>query len=214
VATGRELVTSGGLQAQVPAVAATRDGKAAVWAVTSSAAEILILDPLTGDKIKTMPVQDRSIACQAFSPDGSIGLVGDRGGSVRIWNIDANERIGGDLPAHKNISELAITNDQKYLVTGGDDGEIKIWDGKTRKLLHAVPAHTERVVSISLSPDGKRFLSCGVDKVAKLWDTASGKELRSWKNIAANQILFAPDGKNAVTANHNTTLYLLDCAVQ
>ncbi|CAN5551568.1 hypothetical protein BH10PLA2_BH10PLA2_17680 [soil metagenome] len=211
--TGREIAMFSGPASPGPVMVVTREGKVALWTNASLTSEIQVFDPTTGDKIKSMPVHERGTACQAFSPDGSIGVVGDRGGAVRFWNLLTNERIGGDLAAHKSIADLAITNDQQVLVTGGDDGEIKIWNGKARTLLHTVSAHTERVSSISLRPDGKRFLSSGADHCVKLWDTATGKELRSWKNVAANAVLFSPDGKLGVTANHDTTLYLLDCNV-
>ena len=32
--------------------------------------------------------------------------LGDRNGSVRVWQVDKGERLGGDLPAHQGIGDL------------------------------------------------------------------------------------------------------------
>ena len=64
------------------------------------------------------------------------------------------------------------------------------------------------------SPDGKLFATYGDDNVIKVWDM-DGKELRRW-DLGKNQgmlvinLAFTPDGKQLVTANANTTVYILD----
>jgi WD40 repeat protein len=214
VATGRELAMFSGPQAPVPVMAATKDDKVVVWAAAQQAPEILIIDPASGDKVKSVMVHERALSSLSLSADGSVAVMSDRSGAVRAWNLASSERLGGDLPAHKSVTEVAISNDQKTLVTGGEDGEIKIWDFAARKLVRAFRGHGERVASISLSADGKRFVSAGGDNVVKLWDAATGKELRAWKGLSVSSLLFGPDGKSALTANTNTTLYLLDCSVK
>ena len=77
-------------------------------------------------------------------------------------------------------------------------------------------------------PDGDRHMdilrlaTAGSDSVVRLWNVADGKELRQWNFAASGQLrqpdkgfvrtlAFTPDGKQIVTGNANTTLYLLDC---
>ena len=69
-----------------------------------------------------------------------------------------------------------------------------------------------------VSADGKYAASAGQDNVIKLWDVATGKELRRYpiavpvqeRGGFVSQLAFTPDGRHLVTANANTTLYLLD----
>ena len=110
--------------------------------------------------------------------------MGESGGSVRIWDVARGERIGGDLAAHKTVTDLTLTADKKFLVTGGDDGEVKIWDLAKRQLIRAFPAHKQKIAGFAMSPDGARFATLGEDQDVKLWDLASGKELRKWTGVA------------------------------
>jgi hypothetical protein len=45
----------------------------------------------------------------------------------------------------------------------------------------------------------------------KLWEIATGKELRHWAGIDAKSLTFTPANQYLVSANANTTLYLLEC---
>ena len=140
-----------------------------------------------------------------------MAVMGDASGAVRVWDVARGERIGGDLAAHKSITDVTLTPDKKLLLTGGDDGEVKIWDLGERELVRTIQAHKQALVAFAMSADGTRFATAGKDQEVKLWDTNSGKELRKWSGVAVQSLTFAPDGKHVATANQNTTLYLLEC---
>jgi WD40 repeat protein len=175
-------------------------------------AEIDVLDRESGQQARRERTNDRPITCLAFSPDGELAAMGDNGGTVRIWSVAKNERLGGDLPAHKAIGDLILTPDKKFLITGGEDGEIKAWDLAKRTTVWTIKkGHAKKIVAFAVSNDGRRFATASQNQDVKLWDTASGKELRTWKGVAVRNMAFAPDGKHVATANFNTTLYLLEC---
>ena len=81
-----------------------------------------------------------------------------------------------------------------------------------------IRSKSSSVTSNAVSPDGKRCITAGLDNVIKLWDAASGRELRSWtmpplvqeRGGFVKQMTFTPDGRFVVTANANTTLFLLE----
>jgi len=122
--------------------------------------------------------------------------------------------------AHQDaVVDLVFTPDKKTLVTADKSGEIKIWDLEKRQAVKTLPKQPQRVATFSMSPDGKTFATASMDNVIRLWDTAEGKELRSWDLKVPMQptmpfvraLAFTPDGKNIVSANGNTTVYMLEC---
>jgi WD40 repeat protein len=109
---------------------------------------------------------------------------------------------------------MVFTPDKTRLITGDEDGEIKIWDLKKREAVKTFTAHKTGLLGIVISPDGSRFVTAsptGAGAEVKLWETDSGKELRSWDMPSSvRSMTFTPDSKHVVTANGDTTLYLLE----
>ncbi len=108
------------------AMTVTPDGKQLVVWVSSRdrPPEIHVYEIESGAELKVIQPQDRTIVCLAFSADGELAAVGDGSGGVRIWNVAKNERVKGDLVAHRRLGDLILTPDKKLLITGGDDGEL------------------------------------------------------------------------------------------
>jgi WD40 repeat protein len=66
-------------------------------------------------------------------------------------------------------------------------------------------------MAIMMSPDGTRFVTVGLTGEVKLWDMEKPDPLRTWvMPTPVRNILFTPNGKNVITANGDTTLYLLE----
>ena len=61
------------------------------------------------------------------------------------------------------------------------------------------------------SPAGSRFATIADNNEVKIWDTESGEELRSWSlPTPVRNVAFSADGKKLITANGDTTLYVLN----
>src|SRR5207248_1516273 len=145
----------------------TPDGKRLVAWVANSV--IQVFDVANGSPVKSFSGHESQVVCLAFSPDGQFAALGDQNGTVRLWRVDKEEQLGGDLAAHsEGITDLAFTPDKKFLVTGGAEGEVKVWDlGNRSKPLHAVKAHPQKVVTFAVSADGKRFVTTGGENTVK-----------------------------------------------
>ncbi len=77
--------------------------------------------------------------------------------------------------------------------------------------MHTLRAHDKDIRAIAVSADSRRFATIGGDERICLWDLHSGKQLRDWNaGQGVKALAFTPDGKHLITANVNTTLYLLD----
>jgi len=147
-----------------------------------------------------------------FSADGELAAMGGPDGSVRIWNIPKKERLGGDLPKHtKPLGDVAITPDKARLITGDQDGEVRVLNLTGESKPHQFKTAAAGLSGLACSPDGKRVAALGNGGVVDLCETETGRSLRTWRlGVDVVAIGFTPDGRGIVTANKDSTLYLLE----
>jgi WD40 repeat protein len=180
-------------------------------------------DLATGNELFSFNDTGRHVYAVAFTPAGNLVALGAKDGGVRIYDLDkkGQQLPGGDwfmFDKGTSVGDIAFTPDGKQLVVGHDSGDIKIADVAGRKVLHTLKGHKQRIGVCIVSPDGKRCATAGFDNVVKLWDLANGKELRSWDMHMLIQerggfimnMAFTPDNRQLVTANANSTVYVLD----
>jgi WD40 repeat protein len=168
-----------------------------------------------GKSLAALADKGRDIKAATFSADLAWVVAGDDTGTVRIWDLTKEERIGADWPIFANpIGDVGITPDKRYLAVLDEQGNLKVADVAKREVLGSAVAHKGGIRGILIAPKEELFLTIGADREIKLWsfaDPKSLKELRSWKMpVAVNGAAFAPDGKTAVTANADGTAYVLE----
>jgi WD40 repeat protein len=232
VIAGKELPRSPGQQQSftgmmnaVPYVAPTPDGKRLlVWVPgTERYTSIVSFEWATGAEVFSFNDQGRQVDALSFSADGKFAATGAKDGSLRFWDLDKRGQAlpGGDwfpFPKGTGLGDIALTPDGKMLIVSSDAGEVKICNVAKREVVHTVKAHASKIWACQVSRDGNRFATLGNDNIIKLWDVNTGQELRSWNMnmpaqespVVAYSIAFSPDGKQLVTGNANTTLFVLD----
>ncbi len=98
------------------------------------------------------------------------------------------------------ITGLAITKDNKYLVSSSTDSTIIIWNAQTGEKLRTIK-NTSSLANIALTADGKKIISCEDDMTEKeglrIWDINTGKQLfyRHTKYDKIRCLAVSPDGK-------------------
>jgi WD40 repeat protein len=83
-----------------------------------------------------------------------------------------------DTGWHKGqVSCVALSEDGRWLVTGGEDAKVKIWDLTTRQVHADLLGHKTWVRAVTFSEDDSVIVSASLDGVVKKWDADTGKEL-------------------------------------
>jgi WD40 repeat protein len=97
---------------------------------------------------------------------------------------------------------VAISPDDKRIVSGSSDKTVKVWDTGTGKNLLTLKGHTAAVVCVAFSPVGKRIATGSYDTV-KVWDAGTGKSLLTIKGFKGPvfSVAFSPDGKRIVSGS-------------
>ncbi len=166
-------------------------------------AEILLWDAMTGEFQKTIKAHGNAIGntrpishggVVVFSPDGKKLISGSLDGTIRLLNVDDNEKkslvglfqtgpLGKKRPILKGhtdqILTIALSPDGKTVASGSADKTIRLWDTNTLKLKFTLAGHTEDIQALAFTPDGLTLASGCRDGSIYLWDTLTGKYSRS-----------------------------------
>jgi WD40 repeat protein len=231
VSTGKELPPLEnqhqltGFVVAVPTMALAPDGKKLfAWVPTNErGCMVQLFETKTGDEIGRIIDRDRHVVAVGFSLDGKTAALGAKNGTVRIYPLaektqNKTEADWSMFAKGTELTSLAIAPDASFVVGGSDTGTVKVCESTKGQVLQTFDAHGQRVTAVAVSPDGKLLATVGLDNIVKLWDRANGKELRRWALPAlvqerggfVTQLTFTPDGRFVMTANANTTLFLLE----
>lgn len=169
---------------------------------------VILWDPETGQKIRTLQGHAGPITSIAESPDRRQLLTASEDNTARIWDVQTGQALLS-LEAHTDRLVSAIYSpDGDTIATLSHDGTVRLWQPKRRPHVR-IAAHNDWVRSAVFSPvPGQRFvLSASADGTGRIWDLQSGLlrlELRGhpeWVNSAA----YSRDGRFIVTASMDHT---------
>ncbi|TRV06983.1 MAG: hypothetical protein EWV41_13050 [Microcystis wesenbergii Mw_MB_S_20031200_S109] len=84
------------------------------------------------------------------------------------WHYDSR------LAAHREmITAIAITEDQRFLISVSWDRTLKIWDFARGTLINTVEAHDQGILALAVTGNGDYHLATGgFDQTVKLWTLA------------------------------------------
>lgn len=141
----------------------------------------------------TLPIQwmynpINSVACVAYSPDGTLLAVAGNS-SVQILNVATGKPIGG-LPtaATVGVNSIAFSPDSKTLAVGGASstgGVLETWNVSTYQLIYSLSTTATNVYCVAISPDGTTLADGGTattsnyspNSVLETWNMLSGRPL-------------------------------------
>jgi WD40 repeat protein len=146
-------------------------------------------------------------------------------GTVRLWDVGTQHRIGDPLMGHtKKVAGVAFgtTSDGGLLLaTASDDRTVRLWDIATgNQVGDPLIGHKDWVTGVAFgtAPDGRLLLaSASRDKSVKLWDAATGHQVSvltghtDW--VTGVAFGTAPDGRLLLaSASSDCTVRMWDTA--
>ena len=137
-----------------------------------------------------------SISALALSPDGRWLGCGVRDGTVRVWEVGADESRWTLQTDSAWTKSLTFSSDAGRLAAGNWLGQLRVWDlSAGGQSVHSHDAHTGAPMALAFSPDGARLATGSYDATIKVWDTGSWQlkqTLARHKGLVLS-LAFSPD---------------------
>jgi len=217
-------VFGGNLRGYSPYIATDAAGKLLyVWqpidgASISTIVEVFDID--AGTFVYEYQETSRKVDSLSFAANGKLAATGAKDGSVRLWEMGPTEAkiaAGGDWPLFDKkvgVADLGLSADGTMLIATSKAGDITIAKVQGREVVKTFKGHDARIMACMVSPDGKRFATLDSTNLIKVWDM-TGTEIRRFsagkhQDMFIVNLAFTNDSKQLVTANANTTVYVLD----
>ena len=87
------------------------------------------------------------------------------------------------------MNSVAVTGDDKYIISGSDDKTIGVWDIANKTLLHRSKKHTLcGYSSVAVTGDDKYIISGSGDKTIGVWDIANKTLLHRFEQAHSDGI--------------------------
>lgn len=198
------------------------DGKRALF---GSSGLLQLWDLTTDREVQTLipaflPIPEGQPTTEVmFSPDGTLGLWGQRDGTVAVWDMKRNQIVRTLKGNVQWIERIVISSDNRITLAATSDHLVHAWDTASGKLLFTFDRGgspgTYRCC-LAVSPDGSQALTGDYgdpDEGLVIWDLKTGKRSRTIDHNKAGLVLFAAfltDGKRALSVNHFDVVNLWD----
>lgn len=210
IAAGKKLGELDGHTDAVESLAFTPDGKSALsgskdrtlrfWDLASGTSSVLL------DGLPVVPPQ------MAMFRDGKRALFGGQTAGV----IDIEKKLLQSFPPEPsgfNAIAVALSRDEKRVLSGGMDRRMTLWDVETGKEVQKFEAvESNQIRALAFFPDGKRALSASMDGTAHVWDVKTGKPLVKfgWHTAGIADAVIHPNGRHVISAGRDRTLRVWD----
>jgi WD40 repeat protein len=165
--------------------------------------------------IRSWQAYPGAVTAVAFSHDGKTLATGNwekktRRGSAQLWKTATGEQqlvLEG-----RDVMTVALSQDGRYMLTGGADKTPRLWDLTSGKQIHLFQGHTKAITAVAFSPDGRTIATASKDHTARIWRLNSGRPVGQpiqllHENIVS-AVAFSPDGKLVVTGSHDKSARL------
>jgi WD40 repeat protein len=199
---------------QVYAIAYSPDGQLLAFGGENSL--IYLVNPDTGDTVRTLDNPRGQITTLRFSPDGSkiLSLSDDEG--VRFWDVASGNLLQTLDGYSDGIFSLAFTPDGRNLFFGDRLGGLQMWDVASQTLTATLLERSKNedsdwIHSLTISADGQ-LMASATSSLISIWNLSKRKQLRVLKGHEAliTDLVFTPDNKTLISTSGDGTIRLWD----
>ncbi|KAM3147504.1 hypothetical protein pb186bvf_000311 [Paramecium bursaria] len=129
--------------------------------------------------------------------------------TISKWDLNEFKPKGSPFKGHVSfIKCMDISQDGKYLVSGGKDSLIIIYDVKSCNKISTIVGHKDQVNTVQFSPDFKYILSCSDDRYIRYWDAKVNQQQENSAFIL--NLVYTPDSNQIIYSNNRKQIIFND----
>ncbi|NUM31705.1 MAG: hypothetical protein HUU47_05210 [Bacteroidetes bacterium] len=139
------------------------------------------------------------VSCIAVSRDRRSIYCSDNTNIIKKYDITG--KLIGTYEGHLDqVNYIALSRDNKKLISASSDKTVKVWNTETRKLEKTLTGHDWKVISVAISLNGKYAVSGSNDGSIIVWDIDEQKIIKLIENIGTN-------ARGVAFSNDNTKIF-------
>ncbi len=163
-------------------------GELFVWDVSTPTAPRLV------DQFATTATRLRLVA---FRMDGEMVAVGNRDGSVQLWNVVTGKAGVTIIIPTGLLDAVALRGDGRMLASGGREGHLCLWRLPEGHLHQVIETRAGAIDALAFSPNGKMLASTHLDRAVRVWTLDTQEQLHLLHTMLGHthviwSVLFGP----------------------
>jgi len=127
-----------------------------------------------------------------------------------LWSItNAHKGDGG-------ITALALSNNGRFVVSGGVEGEVRLWELRSREMVSHLKEHSTVINDLTLYQDDVHLLSCSRDRAILCWDLKAEQRITSHRQRMGgiSALAISKDEMQVVSVGQEKTIAFWDLREQ
>ena len=136
-----------------------------------------------------------------------------------IWSNSLSSNRRGDFligEGQSAIMSLAITSNNKAIVSGDEYGNICLWSIPKKKLRSSFKAHDSVIKQVVLTPDNKHMITSSIRPILKIWTFKEFREVGklAGHTDASNALVATPNGKSIISGSADRRIIVWNLSEQ
>ena len=166
----------------------------------------------SGYNTQTLEGHTDRVQSLALNANGNFLASSSNDGAIKIWKLSSpnkdQDTITLNGPANSVATRLALSPNNKLLVSAGYNHPITIWEFPSGKQLNAIHKYTGSVMDLAINPDGQSLAVALKNKIVRFWEIPSGSPLQplvEHTNVVTC-VAISPDSTLLVSVSKDQTI--------
>lgn len=174
-------------------VSSGADGTAKVWTLPFAAST-------------TVKAHEQSITALTITHDGKQLISAGLDEWIRVYSLENQQQIASWKSTTGPVTALAISSDDKRLVTGSNTGKWQSWSFPDHVEQQQQMGHAGGIHSIAIHPQSGDIATAGADGLVKLWKGAEMPRDLTGHSGAVLAVAFTPDGASVISGGADASV--------